>query len=273
MLQVQEEISQLRLAQAERQLQLKEASTRRKLQEFKQQLLHSNTAQLSADLADTQRGVQSEPRSTVIPGSQSVINPCSHFTAHKLNYTPPATAPVERQASDGRRHKEASLDVKKINSKLGRRTLFPSDHLKESSHDGPEVPTTTVDETAITVATTSHCEQPVTKPLTYVRPPDITVQKCIQHSSHGPQVEKDHTQNQQISSKLHSKTPKLLPHKLESMVHVLGTGQKTYTMLLEEIKERAYMSEVHQQKERVLKIRKCISAATVIQRAWRRYRQ
>lgn len=42
--------------------------------------------------------------------------------------------------------------------------------------------------------------------------------------------------------------------------------------LPEEVKETAYMSAVQRQRVRVSRIRRCIVAATVIQRAWRQYR-
>ena len=79
------------MSQAEKLLQLKEAATRRKLQELKQQLLHSNTALVSPGLSDEQHS----PVAT-IPHSQSVIQPYTHSTIpgnDRVHYTPPSTAP------------------------------------------------------------------------------------------------------------------------------------------------------------------------------------
>ena len=334
MFQVQEEIRQLRLTQAEKRLQLKEAATRRKLQEFKQQLLQSNTAEVSTGFTDRRHGVQSDPHSTVIPYSQSVMHPCSHSTSlktEKVHYTPPATAPVERQV-DGKRKKEQSLQ---FHNKFGTKPVISSldHHHKQLSHNASEVATTTVKGNALSVDATSNCEQSVTnasaahpkslpcvvtmstggfqstvprdiqstspdaprpkslltnngdKPITSSlqrnplphaarpalnRPPDIAAQKSIQHSPDVPQVEKLFTQKQQTSSQLNVKEPSVLPLK---PVHVLGTGQKSGIMLSEEAKETVYMCEVHQQRARVLRIRRCIAAAILIQRTWRKHRK
>lgn len=314
------------MTQAEKQLQLKEAATRRKLQEFKQQLLQSHTTQLSTGFIDRPHGVQSETHSTVIPYSQSVINPCSHSTAHeteKVHSTPPATAPVETQV-DGKRKREPSLQFH------GTKPVLSSlDHRKQPSYNALEAPTTTVKWNALSGDAPSNCElsvkdastahlkslsygetvsangfhstvprdiqstspdvpcpkslltnnrdKPITSlqgsPLPLVprpspnRPPDISVQKCIQHSPDVPQIEKPFTQKQQTSSQLNVKEPSVLPLK------PLGTGQKSCIMLSEEANERVYMSEVHQQRARVLRIRKCITAAILIQRTWRKHRQ
>ena len=325
------------MTQAEKQLQLKEAATRRKLQEFKQQLLHSPTTQLSTGFTDRQHGVQSETHSTVIPYSQSVINPCSHSTAHeteKVHYTPPATAPVETQF-DGKRKKEPPLQ---FHNKFGTKPVLSSlDHHKQSSYNASEAPTTTVKGNILSKAATSNCEQSVTdtttahlkfspcvetvstngfhstvprdiqstspdvpcpnslltnnrdNPITSLqrnpsplaarpspnRPQDISVQKCIQHSPNFHQVENLFTQKLQASSQVNIKEPSvsILSLKPESKVRVLGTGQDSCTVLSEEAKERVYMGEVHQQRARVLRIRRCITAAILIQRTWRKHRQ
>ena len=55
-----------------------------------------------------------------------------------------------------------------------------------------------------------------------------------------------------------------------SSTHVQKCHQKL--TLPEEIKETEYMSAIQRQKVRVSKIRRCIVAATVIQRAWRNYK-
>ena len=86
--QVQGEIEQLRVSQAEKLLQLKEAATRRKLQELKQQLLHSNTALVSPGPSDQQHSLV--PRTPTIPHSQSVVQSYPHSTTpgnESMHYT------------------------------------------------------------------------------------------------------------------------------------------------------------------------------------------
>jgi len=51
-----------------------------------------------------------------------------------------------------------------------------------------------------------------------------------------------------------------------------NTGTRPRLTLPEEIKETEYMTAIQRQKARVSRIRRCIAAATVIQRAWREYK-
>lgn len=55
--------------------------------------------------------------------------------------------------------------------------------------------------------------------------------------------------------------------------HQRDNGPKPRLTLPEEVKETEYMTAVQRQKVRVSRIRRCIIAATVIQRAWREYKQ
>ena len=55
--------------------------------------------------------------------------------------------------------------------------------------------------------------------------------------------------------------------------HQRDDGPKPRLTLPEEVKETEYMTAVQRQKVRVSRIRRCIIAATVIQRAWREYKQ
>ena len=87
MFQVQEDIDQLRVSQVEKQLQLKEAATRRKIQELKQQLLQSpNTTHISPSTSPPGTGrpspnhpmVESHTQTHVIPKSQPIKHPHPH---------------------------------------------------------------------------------------------------------------------------------------------------------------------------------------------------
>ena len=52
-----------------------------------------------------------------------------------------------------------------------------------------------------------------------------------------------------------------------------NTRQSSPLRLPEEMKEKEYMSAVEKRRARVSRIRRCIAAATVIQRAWRMHKE
>ena len=133
--QVQGEIEQLRVSQAEKLLQLKEAATRRKLQELKQQLLHSNTALVSPGPSDQQHS--SVSRAPTIPHSQSVIQSYPHSTTpgnERLHYTPPSTAPQQQTHA-----KQYSSSPRQTTTEVGRQSLSLESSTRQENSNQEEL--------------------------------------------------------------------------------------------------------------------------------------
>ena len=105
-------------------------------------------------------------------------------------------------------------------------------------------------------ATTEHkfAEQP--RHHTKTNSVEQTNMKCINQSKFGTPLKRPQT------------TEERTPEPFQG-----NNGLKPRLTLPEEVKETEYMTAVQRQKVRVSRIRRCIIAATVIQRAWREYKQ
>ena len=105
-------------------------------------------------------------------------------------------------------------------------------------------------------ATTKHkfAEQP--RHHTKTNSVEQTNMKCINQSKFGTPLKRLQT------------TEERTPEPFQG-----NNGLKPRLTLPEEVKETEYMTAVQRQKVRVSRIRRCIIAATVIQRAWREYKQ
>ena len=230
----------------EKQLELKEASTRRKILALKQQL---------------QGGTR--------PPSTAPAKPAMHITVPPLKESIPTSKSdhlVTFQSTVGSRedkvsHKtEPSSHLPTIgtySSKAPTHLSCQSEmSLKESSLKAKDKTTHTLSQTGNqgsigARSNTSYGSSNANNVTTTSITTSLAINSALQPQSNDSANQKggDH------SNTSASRTPR---QKLT---------------LPEEIKETEYMSAVQRQKARVSRIRRCIVAATVIQRAWRDYKQ
>ena len=310
--QVQKEIEQLRVSQAEKQLELKEAATRRKLQELKQQLLESPTPHPPSPShpADLQHKTKSHSHSPVspssgIPHSNSVIQTYGHSTTSggvSVSYKPPATAPqpqhqhtsysdrqraiMERlaQSVDGRRN-EQEYSSSQENSIHGQDLvqLHPQDaqetavKFRQSTDENEKLNTYTLAMSSIHAQPSSTKQTDTGKlPFTQNAPTHSQNQRDSKQQSiqHSHDTATHHETKWPTTQKEPAFSQPYRHNSRESRKPESEKQMKQQRMPLpEEVKEREYMSAVQQQRLRVSRIRRCIAAATVIQRAWRLHRQ
>ena len=229
----------------EKQLELKEASTRRKILALKQQLQSGSKPPATAP---EKRSMSTSAMSEAIPMSKSDQTVLSsniqkiHKTemATSLNYSPLQTPPTVQST--------ISTPGQGSNQSRETHTLHRSDseRAKESAHGPIEI--------------SKVSPSPVINRLT----PDTSI--IDPHNIIGNKQE----------TKLHEKTvnqesspsPVTTP---STKTDVPRSRSRQKLTLPEEIKETEYMSALQRQKARVSRIRRCIVAATVIQRAWRDY--
>lgn len=251
----QAQIDKLKVLQMEKELELREAATRRKLLAMKQQLTHGAAPNqgnspfspyTSFDVQSphstlTPSGTHTasnshNPPAVYIPSHIATLSPDAHHLpnpplslgpspSHPVTYkTPLAAAPV--QTLD-----QARLSVAK-NGKLA----------------GTVSADTTVN---------SHTS---TKPMV-----SITEQHQSTKAPSGTQrVSTTSTEGKKVWAGEH-KVKTTPPEGQKAQVG----KEKTKVSLPEEYKETAYMSALDRQKARVARVRRCIAAATIIQRWWR----
>ena len=239
--QIQQQIERLRISQMEKQLELKEASTRRKILALRQQLQSGSKPPATAP---EKRSMSTSTMSEAIPMSKSDQTVLSSNTqkfhktemATSLNNSPLQTPPtVQSTISTSGQGTRETYTLHRSNSK----------RTKESAH-GP-------------IEFSKVSPSPVINRLT----PDSIIDP---HNIIGNKQE----------TKLHEKTvnqesspsPVTTP---STKTDVPRSRSRQKLTLPEEIKETEYMSALQRQKARVSRIRRCIVAATVIQRAWRDY--
>ena len=357
---MQQEIERLRLSQAEKQLELKEAATRRRLWELKQQLLQSSTSQTTpppatstttatstATAANTATAarisysqptaqptrnaafpqshspVQSYPHSThsFLPHSQSLIQSYGDTVSNRQRHAskPPHTAPQQlKHTLEGTSHMPSEsgdwlvLSVDGRDSARARKCAEeenPADFSSQMKDPKTRLflqPTHTQDVThGVNENIGKHTETTQLNPSrTFEAQPSLfhavapTESRTVSHgedtsqeghthlhsfkhiptnspaSQHSPQKDTSSTHQKVIPQpNLHSskKVDDLSPPPEERKTQLLQKRQRL--TLPDEIKETEYMSAVQRQRARVSRIRRCIAAATVIQRAWREHRE
>ena len=242
-MQVQQQIDKLRISQMEKQLALKEASTRRKILALKQQLQSA--------------------------GSKPSTAPAKPFT--------------ESDAVLQMKHENASIQSSKSDDVMmtskGRSEKLP-DFSDSPIQQPPPVHKVQLQNTILT-ATPMH---------------SVNETKFIGHSQKASEstrtkphmsVEVSTSSQMVTSSSLTSSTESAMDRQgttnsanKKAANQEIGTFSKPSNQqkchqkltLPEEIKETEYMSAIQRQKARVSRIRRCIVAATVIQRAWRDYK-
>ena len=240
-MQVQQQIERLRVSQMEKQLQLKEASTRRKILALKQQLLSGNKPPSTAPAKPSPNNtLPSNYIKASVPSSKSdEIHLSAQSRTEKLpqfikqSPVPSLHEPQMRGISTISSHvKPATEETTKevLSSRITERVKRQLSPTVESSSK--------VGGTSQTVSG----NKPTTNAAEKIKPKQNVTDKVNQEG-----VKFSSTQPRE-------KVPR---QKLT---------------LPEEIKETEYMTALQRQKARVSRIRRCIVAATVIQRAWREYR-
>ena len=280
LVQLQEDIERLKLVQMERNIKLKEAATKRKILALKQQLLqnqgldreqpghrpdHSQTGHIQPshgqegpDHSQTGYLQPSEGHVHVSPdhssaghmkpnhGQEGHMLPGNNFHKSKPIYSdnvmdmtrPPATNHMTTFVSQVSLSSSQESHLTPSNNHM---TSF-RDHMTSSSH--------------MSSMTSSHDHvTPLSGHTT--SPGHMTHQKTPPSQSIYSNTSQPTSNRMTFSG--HKTTP-------------LSTKRTEKLTLPEEMKESEYMTAVQKQKCRVTRIRRCIVAATVIQRAWRRHR-
>ena len=227
----------------EKQLELKEASTRRKILALKQQLQSGNKLPATA------------------PAKQSV-----HTSTTKISDTR-ASIPVSKSDQT-----ILSSDIRNKNGTTARLKNLPI-------QTPPSLKIQTVQNTFSTTEQgirggtqhrgDSERTNKVSAPteISKTSPPRAPEINRLIISDADPPVKHKFKQETKQVVEQESKTP-LVTSPSSRTAHSKSRQKLT---LPEEIKETEYMSALQRQKARVSRIRRCIVAATVIQRAWRDY--
>lgn len=345
---MQEQIEKLKVSQIEKQLELKEAATRRKIQALKQQLQGSRNV-IQSPPVPTPSGLQ--PNTTyhsshvdrlVLEPSHTSANPDNgHTQLHSQQGVmrpsqsqqlskPPATAPGTVQQAHCNKHSLVEIPRSEIGHMTGsvnENWHIHDQHVNKTAqaarvqpsfiHEpqvsppsqakftGPQQsvvgsllkmqrkdaylpPSSNTDYKStsnsrqlLQVSTTAsrrhehttpnfevppkYSEQHVTTSNKFAEQPchhrktnsvEQTNMECVNQSKFGRPLRRSQTTEE--------RTPE--PFQRDN-------GPKPRLTLPEEVKETEYMTAVQRQKVRVSRIRRCIIAATVIQRAWREYKQ
>ena len=221
----------------EKQLELKEASTRRKILALKQQL---------------QGGSK--------PPSTAPAKPSTHTAALPSKGSIPSSksdqllATIQPQLGTYREKPSHWSESSSVQTNIVHSTMMPT---HRPSHDTSDVPSN-----KLTQKVTSRIRSDITKRHTpsqlEISSDSVTIQSTPNDRS-DPATASNKKSQASGSTNGNPPTPqsRTLRQKLT---------------LPEEIKETEYMSAVQRQKARVCRIRRCIVAATVIQRAWRDYK-
>ena len=242
-MQVQQQIERLRVSQMEKQLQLKEASTRRKILALKQQLLSGNKPPPTAP-------AKSSPNNTL---------PTNYIKAS----VPSSKSDEIHLSSQSRTEKKLPQFIKQ--------SPVPSlhePHMRGISSISSHVKPATVETT-----TKEVLSQRITERVKRQLSPTVESNSKVGGTSQTVSGNKPTTTaaekikpKQNVTEKVRQEGVKFSStQSREKVPHQKLT-------LPEEIKETEYMTALQRQKARVSRIRRCIVAATVIQRAWREYR-
>ena len=321
--QIQKQIENLKLNQAEKELELKEATTRRKLQELKSQLLHSPSTQVTKKSSPVQSAFQYQNQSTWISdgdekgeqysssGPNSEPEPTSHKPVQSVDtsiediLTQEVHLVHRRSQSKTDKKRGSSLQVKGsgweelVHSNRERSravastspesaysTSSDTDQSSETrslrdqgrKHNVMELSTSRNASVSSTLLTgTQSCSTPteahffnLSRPPIGLSPKNTCSPTFTAHSS-----QHKSSRNKSLlyprSTNSHS-----IPLKDSSQLQQSPPSSEVLKQRLSfpsKLEETDSLSGIQHQRSRVLKIRRCIAAATIIQRAWRQYRQ
>lgn len=235
-LKIEDDIEKLRMSQKEKELELKEATTRRKILALKQQLLAGRTNH-QAHKDDVRAASQSNHhiKTLTSPKDDSRAKTVPEPTRQQLQTAAEPTRRQHQTAAEPSRQQHHVTTA----SGLSRCTHSQYDPESPLSNMKPAVLSSPMDSNQ---TSTTRQSDSVSKPMV-----DI--------------------------SRVESDRRALETPRKDSPLGNTKSSPPVRLTLPEEIKETEYMSAVQRQKARVSRIRRCIVAATLIQRAWRNYKQ
>lgn len=293
----------------EKQLELKEAATRRKLLALKQQLQAGSS-------------LPSQPPRRQVPGSFPLSADPHSTRAHERPSRPPATAPGAEKQVQGFDYKAVPRSE---SERLGVSVDGLRPHWRLPGEDPDEREGTSPRKKELLSSTTSpqmnahHMQQNQgvlqksgskeqlmnsqvpkrsSKPAVVVQRPNASTTQRDANTTGTPPTKPP---QEQSKAGLSEKRGRLTPHNsseptkhspsshtqvlvVQSTTAPTSTSSKSVPLggpqqpskarltLPEEVKETEYMTALQRQRARVSRIRRCIVAATVIQRAWRAHR-
>ena len=338
--QVLQQIEKLKVSQMEKQLEFKEAATKRKLLALKQQLQSgsnssSHPAPSTSTASSTTAGATPKLQQDVVHNAKMSPSQRDSSTQRQLGTAagmkPPATAPVMQETAKKSVHKQgvpksesdrlavsvdgrwctihvqrtgetgvddATEDANKstaVSQGIPPKSVYkqssfqslltgpprPKEHNQESQktlHTLREEREHTA-KASLTVGTKSSIpfsNSATSTALTLLHP--NMSEKSLKLETHGENSNSEHVSRQAVSGLTtsdsgHSFTQKETSRGNSSNLRSVKAVKNSKLTLPEEIKETEYMSALQRQKARVSRIRRCIAAATVIQRVWREYKQ
>ena len=229
----------------EKQLELKEASTRRKILALKQQLQSGNKPPATAP--EKRSMSTSATMSEAIPKSKSDQTVLSNKTSNDITSTSLSNSPQQTLPSHV---VQSTLSTSEQETNQSR-AVHTQHRPGGSDRNKVSVPTE--------ISTLKALPAPVTNRLM----PDNMMDPHIRNKQETKRHEKAANQEPSPPAMSSPSTKTDMP----------SSRSRQKLTLPEEIKETEYMSALQRQKARVSRIRRCIVAATVIQRAWRDYKK
>eukprot|EP00118_Oscarella_pearsei_P005077 m.22717 g.22717 ORF g.22717 m.22717 type:complete len:941 (+) comp28387_c0_seq1:162-2984(+) len=244
-LQVRCHLEELRMSQIEQQLALKEAATRRKLQAFKEQLKQ-------------QEAVSAKP-----------TPPSPIFqTTDLLSLQTTVMMPEQQQQGSIllARRKERALEKKLEAPKYSGSNpeVYTARDSRSSQDHGTVLQDTRSNSGFASQGKSSKELQRLTRHMNNFRK-SIFAEKFDFNGLEKPPLNSSRSESEKVSQK---STPAETPRKATTTK--VGRTQKL--TISEEDREKVYTSAVSRQKDRVAKIRRAMEAASLIQRAWKRYK-
>ena len=254
-LQVNEQIEKLRKSQVEKKLELREAATRRKLLALKQQFTNAQTTTHHSSTS-------SPPASSLSPSSQQnqsrigpvtpILSPSDTPTRGELRSGP--SAPISPPSGTS-----THITTHRTSTAQSLPSTSVSNH--STSHSGPDTPFLSPTDTP------SHSSSH-TGPATPTLSPNYTPTHSTSRNGLAALRER-----LQVTSPNSDKTGKLHSSVSTSKDSRETPRRQQPVAIPEENKETQFLSQCQRQQERVSRIRRAMAAATLIQRAWRRYKQ
>ena len=297
-IQVQQQIEKLRISQMEKQLELKEAATKRKLLTLKQQLQNSRITSPPSEMTSPQY-VFNKP-----PATAPVVTPAK---TEQNSCIPKSESDRLAISVDGkwhtislRRKDESSRPIQHTPPQRSDETSSKAQSQSSNTTQSTAgyVDSTTENITSQSLQTTTQAE--FSRRLPSSRPNESQTQatRLDEHSTNSTNMNKplfsawqqtpqdicrqmDHPPKHKTVVNQQSNTPEkanddiiYVEHNAEPRPNIVNVNSESRARLTlpEEIKETEYMTALQRQRARVSRIRRCIVAATVIQRTWKIYK-
>lgn len=256
----------------EKQLELKEATTRRKILALKQQL-QGNGTQRYEQRTSTTRDVPSSSTSNIPSMSPAPLN-----TKQTLSSPSPVYTNQYQNVSNSKqsvRVLQSPAQTTPTSPPLNSnpvRVSIESSHYPDSQRLWQKNSTRNDNSSSVPSDQPSRARlqvQDISEPFTSTHTTKAFTTLDDSDKANSEQVVRITSEKRQSQehSKDTSTTEKPVPKSQSS-----NSTRRDKLTLPEEIKETEYMSALQRQKARVSRIRRCIVAATVIQRAWRDYK-